>query len=152
MNKTGSHASALRKGRVSESGRIYLITCVTWQRKDIFSQWTCGRLLVTVLMNEHRRAETLAYVVMPDHLHWLVQPGNDTSLDHLMRTVKGVSSHHINREPNRTGRLWQPGYHDHALRREEDLVATARYMVANPLRAGLVKHIGDYPLWDAAWL
>jgi REP element-mobilizing transposase RayT len=53
---------------------------------------------------------------------------------------------------NRCGRLWQPGYHDHALRREEDLVATARYLVANPLRAGLVQHIGDYPLWDAVWL
>ena len=152
MNKTGSHASALRKGRVSETGRIYLITCATWQRKDIFSRWACGRLLVTVLMNEHRRAGTLAYVVMPDHLHWLVQLSNDTSLDSLMRTVKGVSSHRINRELNRSGRIWQPGYHDHALRREEDMIATARYMVANPLRAGLVKRIGDYPLWDAAWL
>jgi putative transposase len=152
MNKTGSHAGALRKGRVSETGRIYLITCVTWKREEIFSQWACGRLLATVLINEHRRAETLAYVVMPDHLHWLIQLSNDTSLDRLMRTVKGVSSHRINRELNRTGRLWQPGYHDHALRREEDLVAMARYMVANPLRAGLVKHIGDYPLWDAAWL
>ena len=152
MNKTGPHAGALRKGRVSETGRIYLITCVTWRRKDIFSQWTCGRLLVTVLMNEHRRARTLAYVVMPDHLHWLVQLRNNTSLDRLMCTVKGVSSHSINRELNRTGRLWQPGYHDHAVRREDDLLGTARYIVANPLRAGLVNHIGEYPLWDAEWL
>jgi hypothetical protein len=28
----------------------------------------------------------------------------------------------------------------------------ARYVVANPLRAGLVKRLGDYPLWDAIWL
>jgi len=28
----------------------------------------------------------------------------------------------------------------------------ARYIVANPLRAGLVERIGDYPLWDATWL
>ena len=81
MNEAGPHAGALRKGRVSEPGRIYLITCVTWQRQDIFSNWPCGRLLVNVLMNERRSADTLAYVVMPDHLHWLVQPGNDTSLD-----------------------------------------------------------------------
>ena len=89
---------------------------------------------------------------MPDHLHWLVQPCEGTSLDGLMRTVKTVSSRRINRKLNRTGRLWQPGYHDHALRREEDLIATARYVVANPLRAGLVQNIGEYPLWDAAWL
>jgi len=30
--------------------------------------------------------------------------------------------------------------------------ATARYIVANPLRAGLVERLGDYPLWDAVWL
>jgi len=48
--------------------------------------------------------------------------------------------------------LWQKGYFDRALRREEDLKAMARYIVANPLRAGLVEHIGQYPLWDAIWL
>ena len=152
MTKAGPHSCALRKGRVSEAGGIYLITCVTWQRRNIFSQWACGRRLVTVMMNERHRARTLAYVVMPDHLHWLVQPCEGTSLDSLMRTVKCVSSRRINMQLNRSGRVWQPGYHDHALRREEDLVEAARYIVANPLRAGLVKHIGDYPLWDATWL
>ncbi|MGH8412134.1 MAG: REP-associated tyrosine transposase, partial [Pseudomonas sp.] len=38
------------------------------------------------------------------------------------------------------------------IRRDEDLPAVARYIVANPLRAGLVEKIGDYPLWDAVWL
>jgi hypothetical protein len=38
------------------------------------------------------------------------------------------------------------------LRQDEDVARVARYVVANPLRAGLVKRIGDYPLWDAAWL
>ena len=35
---------------------------------------------------------------------------------------------------------------------DEDMRAMARYIVANPLRASLVEHIGDYPLWDAVWL
>ncbi len=48
--------------------------------------------------------------------------------------------------------LWQKGFHDRALRREEDLVTVARYVVANPLRAGLVEKLGDYPLWDAIWV
>jgi len=38
------------------------------------------------------------------------------------------------------------------MRKEEDLQALARYIVANPLRAGLVKRVGDYPHWDAMWL
>jgi len=153
MNTTTTpHAQNLRNGRLSESGRIYLITCVTDQRNTVFSQWNCGRLLVNVLMKENQRAETLAYVVMPDHLHWLMQLKDGAELGQLMRTVKCISSWQVNRVLNRTGRLWQPGYHDHALRKEEDIVSMARYVVANPLRAGLVKRIGDYPLWDAVWL
>jgi hypothetical protein len=48
--------------------------------------------------------------------------------------------------------VWQKGFYDHALREGEALQNVARYIVANPLRAGLVAHIGDYPLWDAVWL
>ncbi len=152
MNTTKPHASDLRNARVSENGRIYLITCVTHRREQVFSHWNHGRVLVNVMMKERQRAETLAYVIMPDHLHWLLQLKDDTRLGELMRTVKGVSSWQINKLSNRSGRLWQPGFHEHALRKAEDLVATARYLVANPLRAGLVQNIGDYPLWDAVWL
>ncbi len=44
------------------------------------------------------------------------------------------------------------GYFDRAPRYEEDVKAAARYIIANPLRAGLVARAGDYPLWDAIWL
>ena len=40
---------------------------------------------------------------------------------------------------------------ERALRRQDDLAAMARYIVANPLRAGLVDFLGDYPHWDCAW-
>jgi len=43
-------------------------------------------------------------------------------------------------------------YHDRALRREYDVVRVARYIIANPLRAGLVDKVGDYPHWDAVWV
>ena len=49
-------------------------------------------------------------------------------------------------------RIWQRGFHDHALRAEEDIIDAARYIVANPLRAGLCQKIGDYPYWNAQWL
>jgi len=48
--------------------------------------------------------------------------------------------------------VWQRGFHDHALRAEEDIVGVARYLVANPLRAGLCDKIGNYPYWNAQWL
>ena len=70
----------------------------------------------------------------------------------LMCQVKSRSSLSVNRALGRSGRLWQRNYHDRALREEEDVRHLARYTVANPLRAGLVKRLGDYPLWDAMWL
>ena len=88
---------------------------------------------------------------MPDHFHWLVELQSG-SLDKVMGRTKSLSARAINRMTDRVGRRWQKGFHDHALRREEDLKSLARYVVANPLRAGLVKQVGDYPLWDAVWL
>jgi putative transposase len=49
-------------------------------------------------------------------------------------------------------RYGKKAFYDHAVRKDEDVQGIARYIVANPLRAGLVKHIGYYPLWDAIWL
>jgi REP element-mobilizing transposase RayT len=89
---------------------------------------------------------------MPDHLHALIELTSDTSLPQLMGYLKGSSARCVHARCGLRGRLWQPGFHDHALRREEDRVAIARYIVANPLRSGLVSRVGDYPHWDSAWL
>lgn len=69
-----------------------------------------------------------------------------------MKRFKARSARAVNGYLGRSGSLWQRAFHDRALRENEDVQATARYIVANPLRAGLVKHIGDYPFWDAVWL
>ena len=142
------HASSLRKGRYSEANRIYLITTVTERRELIFDDLIAARIVINTLKEEQARenAETLAFVLMPDHLHWLMQLGNDRSLSSVVATIKSVSAHRLARK------IWQDGFHDYALRKKEDIQGTARYIVANPLRAGLVKKIGDYPHWDAKWL
>lgn len=147
------HSKQLRAGRFSEVKGIYLLTATVEKREPIFTDIQLGRLLVAELRAAHvdGLVESLAWVVMPDHLHWLLvlQRG---SLSELMRRVKGRGARQINPLIGRHGRLWQDGFHDHALRREEDVLPVARYIVANPLRAGLVQRVGDYPLWDAVWL
>jgi REP element-mobilizing transposase RayT len=82
---------------------------------------------------------------MPDHLHWLMVLGND-ALPEVVRLLKGRSARAIGQP------VWQANYHDHAMRKEDDLQKMARYIVANPLRANLVSRIGEYSLWDAVWL
>nr|WP_100547733.1 MULTISPECIES: transposase [unclassified Pseudomonas] len=147
------HSARLRAGRFSETQRIYLLTATTENREILFSDFTVGRLVVAELKTAQQDglAESLAWVLMPDHLHWLValQQG---SISNLMRRIKGRSAKRINELTRRQGKLWQDGFHDRALRREEDVLPAARYIVANPLRAGLVNRAGDYPLWDSVWL
>lgn len=48
--------------------------------------------------------------------------------------------------------IWQKGFYDHAVRKEEDIKNIARYIVANPLRTNIVNKLNDYPHWDAIWL
>jgi|ABSP01.1.fsa_nt_gi REP element-mobilizing transposase RayT len=137
----------LRKGRHSQPGLIYLITTVTHHRLPIFSSLKNGRILVKELMylKQQGQAETLSYVIMPDHLHWLMQL-NQGKLGEIVGGLKGRSAHAIGQK------VWQENYHDHALRVDEDIQKIARYIVANPLRAKLVDRIEDYALWDAIWL
>lgn len=146
MNKPHSHD--LRKGRISEAGRIYLVTTVTLERKPVFLNFSAARCLIAALRSEEKlgRAHTLAFVVMPDHLHWLLELQKNATLSQVVGAIKSVTAHALRMS------LWQDGFHDHALRRDEDLLALARYVVANPLRKGLVKRLGDYSHWDAVWL
>jgi REP element-mobilizing transposase RayT len=146
-------ANQLRAGRHSQSGQIYLLTAVTHLREPLFSDWRSGRLVVDQfrLARAEGRAESLAWVVMPDHFHWLVELQNGT-LAQLMLATKSRSAREINAHLGRSGKLWQKGFHDRALRREENLLTVARYIIANPLRAELVGRVHDYPLWDAIWL
>ena len=140
-------ASRLRTGRHSQPGQIYLVTTVTRERRAVFADFASARSLVGVLQAESALGSctTLAFVVMPDHLHWLLRL-EQGSLSALVGRVKSISAKRLG------GPVWQAGFHDRALRREEDLQSVARYVVTNPLRAGLVTSVGLYPHWDAIWV
>ncbi|SDA19982.1 hypothetical protein SAMN03159355_02052 [Pseudomonas sp. NFPP10] len=66
-----SNGYRLFKGRRSEIGRIYSVTAVTEQRCRVFSDFHLGRLVVDQLREQHEAGLThsLAWVVMPDHIH-----------------------------------------------------------------------------------
>ncbi|MFJ3486134.1 REP-associated tyrosine transposase [Pseudomonas sp. NPDC090202] len=149
-----SHSHRLRTGRFSEKGRIYLVTSRLERHRRDFADWRLGRLLVHELREAQELGITksLAWVVMPDHFHWLVELAAG-SLPDIVRRVKSRTAIAVNKTIASQGRIWQPGYHDIAVRHEEDMIHFfARYIVANPLRARLARRIGDYPLWDAIWL
>lgn len=143
----------LRSGRFSRVGHIYLVTSIVQNRRPVFDDWRLGRLVVNEFRcaQQQEQALSLAWVVMPDHFHWLLELRHG-SLAQLIKQVKARSALAVNKATHSGGSLWQQGFHDKAVRREDDLLGLARYIVANPLRAGLVKRVGDYPLWDAMWV
>ena len=142
----------MRKGRISLPGHAYIMTMVTNQRRKLFGDLYPGRVVVKEMHHLHKlgAAGSLAFVVMPDHLHWLFTLGEGWTLAQLAQSLKGRSAKKLGEQGIRP--VWQRGYHDHGVRDDEDLRRLARYIVANPLRAGLVKRVSDYPLWDAVWL
>ena len=143
----------LRTGRYSQAGQIYLISAVTHERRPLFSDWPVGRLLVDQFRQAQAdyQADSLAWVVMPDHFHWLMELKH-ADLATVVLAVKSRAARSVNTYLGRSGQVWQRSFHDRAIRYEEDLQSVARYIIANPIRAGLVRRVHDYPLWDAVWV
>jgi putative transposase len=153
MEGKPGHA-ALRPGRVSLPGQVYSITTVTIGRTAFFLDFATGCAAARCFENARflGDAQMLAWVLMPDHTHWLIQLGERDRLATVVNRIKSASAREVNRALGRTGAVWERAYHDHALRREEDVVGLARYIVANPIRAGLATRVCDYPFWNAVWL
>lgn len=91
-----------------------------------------------------RRLAILAFTFMPDHLHLLVQGTDEGS---MLRPFVKLARQRSAVEARRGGfgRLWQDGYFEHTLRADADVVAVAKYIAANPVRAGLVGQAHEWP-------
>ena len=85
----------------------------------------------------------LAYCFMPDHLHLLVEGGAGSDLPRFVKDFRQRTGYAYRRASGEA--LWQKSYYDHVLRKEEDVREAARYVVDNPVRAGLVTAARDRP-------
>ena len=147
--------AALRAGRIATTpGQAWHLSFTTHQRKPLFEDFEAARVISACLHESVAIADgrVLAWVVMPDHAHCLLHLGGKQPLHVAVGAFKSGSARRVNRALGRKGPLWDRAYHDHAIRSDDDLRAVARYIVANPLRAGLVERIADYPFWNAVWM
>jgi REP element-mobilizing transposase RayT len=146
--------SNLRRGRHSQSGQVYLVTFTTMGRRTLFADWPVAVDAARLLSAPYNwQASTLlAWVLMPDHWHGLLQLGEDDALPKRVGWVKAQCARLLRKAHGLDSPVWSRAYHDRALRADEDLVAAARYIVMNPVRAGLAARAGDYPFWDAVWV
>jgi putative transposase len=125
----------------------YAITTSVRGRRPVFKRPEIVGLCLEKLRETSARTgfEVLAYCYMPDHLHLLLQTTEDADLVAFMRIFKQLSGYAYRRSTGDRQLLWQTSYYDHILRRDEDALGVARYIWANPVRAGLVESVGEYP-------
>ena len=144
---------SLRYGRRSIAGQAYLVTTVTSGRRRVFRDWPVAAAVARELQASRLwRDHCLhAWVLMPDHLHVLVTLGKSESLERLVSRVKAVSAGTAHCAMRCSGAVWPRAFHDHAVRRDENLRAAALYVIANPVRAGLVDTVWSWPFWNTEW-
>lgn len=135
--------------RVSTRGQDYFITCCTQSRHPYFQNFRQARQLAATFQQMEQQAILTfqCWVIMPDHIHLLVTLTGDKTLSQAIATLKVTH----NRQANRTVK-WQQGFYERTLRREEDRKKIARYIIANPIRAGLTNSVRNYPHWDCIYI
>ena len=74
---------------------------------------------------------------MPEHIHLLLTPANDVTLEHAVQLVKGGYSHALRSILGRSKEIWQRGFTDHRIRDDQDYVNHRNYIHQNPVRANL---------------
>ena len=111
------HAKDPRKNRFSQVNRYYLVTTVTYKRMCLFEEFDYARIVIQSLrlVDAKGYSTTIGFVLMPDHLHWLVQLSSKITLGKTVGYVKGLSARRINQLRAMSESVWQHGFHDHAI-------------------------------------
>src|SRR6059058_6554427 len=121
--------------------RTFFVTTVTWKRTPIFRQHA-SQLMVDVLKHHAEQGKFVLheFVIMPDHLHLLLTPAKDISLERALQVIKGGFSYRIGKDMSanaKRGLVWQESFTNHRIRDEQDYKHHAEYIRMNPVRARL---------------
>jgi putative transposase len=131
--------------------RYFLTICVD-KRTPVFVDIELGQFVATQFLQLAAAFgfEVIAYCVMPDHLHILVAGQSENSeLKPYMHRCKQATGYNWKHDRGHRTRLWQEGFYDRILRDKDPTEGVVRYILENPVRAGLVDDAREYPLLGA---
>jgi len=124
----------------------YSLTFCTDARRNLFADRDVVELVVQQLLraaNEQKFA-VIAYCFMPDHLHLLIEGiSDDSDGKRFIKAFKQYSGYYYAK--TRPGTLWQRYGFEHVLRDDEATVEVVKYILRNPVRAGLAASVEEYP-------
>jgi len=124
----------------------YLLTFCTANRAPLFAKIELVHTALPRIQQtaNEERFRVLAYCFMPDHIHLIVQGQTaDADLRRFAKIAKQRVVYSLRKDHDVRG-IWQEGYHDWILRPEQSVDQAIRYVVENPVRAGLVKRASDF--------
>jgi len=104
------------------------------------------RIFLKTLYRHRRegRYELHAFVVMPEHVHLLLTPANDVTIERAVQLIKGAYSHELGGIIGRKREIWQRGFTDHRIRNEMDYIHHRNYIHRNPVERHIVTDPCEY--------
>ena len=135
--------------RIEFPGALYHVTSRGDRREAIYEDDQDRRRFLEVLAEVVARYGWVchAYCLMANHYHLLVETP-EANLSQGMRQLNGVYTQASNRRHGRVGHLFQGRFKGILVERDAYLLELGRYVVLNPVRAGLVKQPEDWP-WSS---
>ena len=130
--------------------RTFFITAVTANRRRLFQINANAELLLN-LFNEDRaknRYQLHAFVIMPDHIHLLITPAPNISIEKTLQFIKGGFSFRLQSKLD----VWQSGFTKHRIEDVKDYTNHVTYIHENPVRARLCERVEDFPYSSASGL
>lgn len=136
--------------RVRQAG-VYFVTTDTWERRTLFINSALANIVVEQLAACRDRGyyKLHAFVVMPEHLHVLLTPGDETAIEKAMQLIKGGSAYRMGIEKPQKFPIWHRSFHDRWIRDSEQYLNAKLYIEQNPVKAKLVDKPDAY-LWSSA--
>jgi REP element-mobilizing transposase RayT len=131
--------------RIELSGGLYHITSRGDRREDIYFSDADRETWLTLLAQVCERFNWLchAYCLMTNHYHLVIETP-EGNLAKGMRQLNGVYTQWLNRTHARIGHVFQGRYKAILVEKDSYLLELARYVVLNPVRAGMVNNVGDW--------
>jgi putative transposase len=124
----------------------YSLTFCTDGRRRVFTDAPTVELVVQQLLRaaSEQKFSVIAYCFMPDHLHLLIEGTSDNSDGkRFIKAFKQYSGYYYSQKRHEA--LWQRNGFEHVLRDDEVTAEVVKYILRNPVRAGLAATIEDYP-------
>ena len=140
-----------RSVHLKAESECYFFTMNTRGRERVFLCPDLAQILVDALYDLRARVRMRlhAFVVMPDHVHFVASLGEGETPSRLMHSLKSYAAKQINSRRGMSGNVWQRGFYSHGIRDERDAATKVRYVLENPVRAHLVDSPDAYEFSSA---